>query len=78
MVKGNHNFNDKNVFLNVLEHGSKTMSHLSFYEINTKVLIFDLKKNTLFEVFNKTWAIQMRNCHFKNVLESCIPFWVVL
>jgi hypothetical protein len=32
MVKGNHNFNDKNVSLNVLEHGSKPMSHLLFYE----------------------------------------------
>jgi len=33
----------------------------------------DLKKKTFFNVFIKTLALQMRDCHSKNVLESCVP-----
>jgi hypothetical protein len=33
----------------------------------------DLKKKTFFNVFIKTLALQMRDYHSKNVLESCVP-----
>jgi hypothetical protein len=35
----------------------------------------DLKKMVFFNVFTKTLALQMRDCHSGNVLESCVPLW---
>jgi hypothetical protein len=38
----------------------------------------DFKKKTFINVFIKTLALQMNNCHFGNVLESCVPLWFML
>jgi hypothetical protein len=35
----------------------------------------DIKKIEFFNVLTKNLALQMRDCHFGNVLESCVPLW---
>jgi len=38
----------------------------------------DLKTMTLFNVFTKTLALQMKDSHFGNVLESYVLLWFML
>jgi hypothetical protein len=35
----------------------------------------DLEKKDIFNVFIKTLALQMKDCHSGNMLESCILLW---
>jgi len=35
------------------------------------------KKRTLFYVFNKVWALQMKVCHSGMFKYSYIPFWFI-
>jgi hypothetical protein len=52
--------------------------YYAFQRLGGKYRRCGSKKKTFFNVFIKTLAFQMRNSHFGNVLESCVPLWFML